>query len=73
MKQAEYSVVVVHGIGNGTGKAREHFSDDLKSLVSKECEGVDAKWVEASWEGINDRLDEVIASEKVILLQLFKI
>lgn len=71
MKRAEYSVVVVHGIGNGSGKAREHFSDDLKRLVSKECEGVDAKWFEATWEGVNDRLDEVIAGTIDELLDVY--
>ena len=71
MKQAKYSVVVVHGIGSGTGTAREHFSDDLKNQVAKECEGVDSKWFEATWEGVNDSLDEVITGTINELLDVY--
>ena len=71
MKQAKYSVVVVHGIGSGTGTAREHFSDELKSRVAKECEGVDSLWFEAPWEGINDSLDEVITGTINELLDVY--
>ena len=71
MKQAKYSVVVVHGIGGGTGSAREHFSDNLNNLVAKECEGVDSKWFEATWEGVNDSLDEVITGTINELLNVY--
>lgn len=71
MKQAKYSVVVVHGIGSGTGTARERFSDDLKNLVAKECEGVEHKWFEATWEGVNDSLDEVITETINELLNVY--
>ncbi len=71
MQQAKYSVVVVHGIGSGTGTAREHFSDDLKNLVAKECEGVDSKWFEAPWEGVNDSVDEVITATINELLDVY--
>lgn len=71
MEQAKYSVVVVHGIGSGTGKAREHFSDGLKNRVAKECEGVAPKWFEATWEGVNDRIDEVITETINELLNVY--
>lgn len=71
MEQAKYSVVVVHGIGSGTGTAREHFSDDLKKRVVKECEGVNSKWFEATWEGVNDGLDEVITGTINELLNVY--
>lgn len=60
MSNPKYSVVVVHGIGAGTGKEREGFSKDLKAGVVKcnpECETL---WFEAPWEGNNDSVDTVV-------------
>ena len=71
MEQAKYPVVVVHGIGSGTGTTREHFSDDLKNQVAKECEGVDPKWFEVTWERVNDSLDEVITGTINELLDVY--
>lgn len=60
MGKPKYAVVVVHGIGAGTGDERKGFSDRLKELVARDIPSVDAYWHEAPWEGLNDSVDEVI-------------
>jgi hypothetical protein len=59
------AVVVVHGIGGGTGKDRNEFSLSLESNVKKLISpDVDVLWVEANWEKLNDAVDSVI--ERVV-------
>lgn len=60
MSKPKYAVVVVHGIGAGTGKEREGFSLELKKGVAhanSECESL---WFEVPWEGLNDSVDEEV-------------
>lgn len=58
----EYSVVVVHGIGAGKGEERRGFSKKLKQQIAKVYPDIDAYWHEASWEEINDNVDDVVQS-----------
>lgn len=55
-------VVVVHGIGAGDSLSRVEFSGDLQKSVLAKLDEADQEtlWAEASWEGINDRMDEQI-------------
>lgn len=61
MKCPKYAVVVVHGIGPGTGDARREFSAALKCNVRKSMVPPDSDivWEEADWEGVNDRIDTI--------------
>jgi len=55
------AVVVVHGIGPGTGKARYEFSKSLKKNVKRIlADGEDLVWEEANWEELNDNIDVII-------------
>ena len=61
----EYGVVVVHGIGAGTGESRRDFSAKLKANVEKMVSSAsDIVWEEADWEGINDKIDSI--AERVV-------
>ena len=53
-KHHKYAVVVVHGIGSGTGDARREFSAALKENVRKAMIPSDSSivWQEAEWEGV---------------------
>lgn len=60
-----FAVIVVHGIGGGTGKDRREFSLPLKSNVKKLLPlNADIVWEEANWEKLNDAVDSVI--ERVV-------
>ena len=60
-KHHKYAVVVVHGIGSGTGDARREFSAALKENVRKAMIPSDSSivWQEAEWEGVNDNIDAI--------------
>ena len=60
-KHHKYAVVVVHGIGSGTGDARREFSAALKENVRKAMipSDSDIVWKEAEWEGVNDNVDAI--------------
>lgn len=60
MSKPKYAVVVVHGIGVGAGDERKGFSNDLKAGVAKCNPECDKFWFEATWEGLNDSVDEVV-------------
>lgn len=61
MGKTRYAVVVVHGIGAGTGKEREGFSETLRKNVQNELhDGFSLCWKEADWEGENDNVDRTI-------------
>ena len=61
----EYGVVVVHGIGAGTGEARRDFSAKLKANVKKMVSSASGiVWEEADWEGVNDDIDSI--AERVV-------
>ena len=63
----EYGVVVVHGIGAGTGEARRDFSAKLKANVKKMVSSASGiVWEEADWEGVNDDIDSI--AERVVKL-----
>lgn len=62
MGKPKYAVVVMHGIGAGTGDERKGFSDRLKELVARDIPSVDAYWHEANWESVNDSFDEQVKS-----------
>ena len=62
VKKPKYSVVVVHGIGAGTGEERKGFSDRLKGLIEKEIPSVEDYWHEANWESVNNSFDEQMKS-----------
>ena len=56
----EYGVVIVHGIGAGTGESRRDFSAKLKANVKKMVSSAsDIVWEEADWEGVNDNIDSI--------------
>lgn len=57
MSKPKYSVVVVHGIGMGTGEERKGYSDRLRALITKEVPGVGDYWHEANWESVNNSFD----------------
>ncbi len=64
-EMGRFAVIVVHGIGGGTGKERREFSSSLKSNVKKLLPlNVDILWDEANWEKLNDAVDSVI--ERVV-------
>ena len=55
------AVVVVHGIGSGTGEERCAFSESLKKNVKMLLPaGEDPVWEEANWEKLNDDIDAII-------------
>ena len=55
------AVVVVHGIGSGTGEARYEFSRSLKKNVKALLpDGADLIWEEANWEKLNDDIDAIV-------------
>lgn len=56
----QYSIVAIHGIGMGTGIAREGFSDPLRKLSAKAANTEDFIWKEFIWETENDELDSRI-------------
>ena len=60
-KPPKYAVVVVHGIGPGTGDTRREFSAILKENVRKAMipSDSDIVWKEAEWEGVNDNIDAI--------------
>lgn len=60
MSKPKYAVVVVHGIGVGTGDERKGFSDELKAGVVKYNPECGKFWFEAPWEGLNDLVDSVV-------------
>ena len=61
----EYGVVIVHGIGAGTGEARRDFSAKLKANVKKMVSSASGiVWEEADWEGVNDDIDSI--AERVV-------
>lgn len=60
MSKPKYAVVVVHGIGVGAGDERNGFSKELKAGVVKCNPECDKFWFEATWEGLNDSVDEVV-------------
>ena len=62
IKKPKYSVVVVHGIGAGTGEERKGFSDRLKGLIENEIPSVENYWHEANWESVNNSFDEQMKS-----------
>ena len=54
------AVVVVHGIGDGTGADRSEFSSALRNNVLKEFSpNASLVWEEANWEVLNDAIDLV--------------
>lgn len=55
-----YGIVAIHGIGMGTGIAREGFSAPLRKLVAKAANTEDFVWREFVWETENDELDSRI-------------
>ncbi|NLF99298.1 MAG: hypothetical protein GX565_04025 [Lentisphaerae bacterium] len=52
-------IIVVHGIGGGDSVTKNGFSHDLKAAVISETatETTSDFWIEAAWEGVNDKLD----------------
>lgn len=60
MGKPKYAVVVVHGIGAGTGDERKGFSNELRAGAVKCNPECDKFWFEAPWEGLNDSVDEVV-------------
>ena len=55
------AVVVVHGIGSGTGEARCEFSKSLKKNVKDLLPaGENLVWEEANWEKLNDGIDAIV-------------
>ena len=55
------AVVVVHGIGSGTGEERCEFSKTLEKNVKISLpDGADLVWEEANWEKLNDEIDAII-------------
>ena len=55
------AVVVVHGIGSGTGEERCAFSESLKKNVKMLLPaGEDPVWEETNWEKLNDDIDAII-------------
>lgn len=60
MSKSKYAVVVVHGIGTGTGKERGDFSLELKKGVAYANSECVSLWFEATWEGLNDSVDEEV-------------
>lgn len=56
----KFAVVVVHGIGPGTGEDRHEFSAALRDNVRKMIPaGLNLIWDEADWEGVNDKIDSI--------------
>ena len=55
------AVVVVHGIGYGTGEQRCEFSKSLKENVKALLpDGENLVWEEANWEELNDDIDAIV-------------
>ena len=55
------AVVVVHGIGFGTGEERCEFSKSLKENVKALLpDGENLVWEEANWEELNDDIDAIV-------------
>ena len=62
--KVKYPVVVVHGIGNRDGKSKAGFSKALYESVLEISSGggFEGSWIEAAWEGVNDKFDEKMKS-----------
>lgn len=64
------TVVVVHGIGMGDGQSRKGFSFTLRDSVLSKCtETEKPEWVEAIWEGENDRIDGAVKKTVTLCCQ----
>lgn len=61
MSKPKYAVVVVHGIGAGTGDERKGFSTALLKNVQNHLKGQSGLcWEEAEWEDVNENVDHVV-------------
>lgn len=64
-----HSILAIHGIGAGDGKARQGFSNELRDLVFSGSTQQESIWHECVWEDLNDNIDAQVSA---IVQQLLK-